>query len=475
MSRIIIIGGGIAGLTAAVHLKAGAKIYGKELDVLVLEKGDRLGGKILTEKIGNFLVEGGPDSFLPEKVQTVQLAKLLGLESEMLPSNDQFKGTYIYSRGRLHTLPEGVMLMVPTMFRPMVTSTLISWPGKLRMGMEIFIPRRRQQGDESLASFVTRRLGRECLEKIAEPLVAGIHTSNPDNMSVMATFPRFLQMEQKSGSLIRGMLAAMKSRPHATLAGPAKGKPGAPKMTYFMSFRKGMQELSEACAAYLGPDAIKLRSAVSGIEPRGKGYAVTLAGGEVIEADQVMIGTAAYDAAEMIKGFAPDAAEQMQKIDWSSSANVSVAFRRSDVRVPLKGFGFIIPKLEGRKINAATYSSIKWSYRAPDDMVMLRAFVGGGNREDLVHDLDDPAMVKNVLAEFDVILGLKAEPQMAKVYRWYKALPKYTVGHLDRMDLLDRTIAAHPGIHLIGCSYRGIGIGGCVQEAQIAAERILKA
>jgi oxygen-dependent protoporphyrinogen oxidase len=476
MSKIIIIGGGIAGLTAAVHLKAGAKVYGKELDVLVLEKGNRVGGKILTEKVGDFLVEGGPDSFLPEKVQTVQLAKQLGLESEMLPSNDQYKGTFIYSRGKLRSLPEGVMLMVPTMFRPMVTSTLISWPGKLRMGMEMFIPKRRLQGDESLASFVTRRLGRECLEKIAEPLVAGIHTSNPDNMSVMATFPRFLQMEQKSGSLIRGMLAAMKHRPHATLSGPVKAKSGgAPKMTYFMSFRNGMQTLSQACADYLGKDAIRTGTTVDAIEPRGKGYAVILSGGKVVEADQVMLCTASYDAAEMIKGFAPEAAAQMQKIEWSSSANVSVAFRRSDIKVPLKGFGFIIPKIESRKINAATFSSIKWSYRAPDDMVMLRAFVGGGNREDLVFDLDDPAMVQNVLNELDIILGLKAEPQLAKVYRWYKAMPKYTVGHLDRMDLLDRTIAEHPGISLLGCSYRGIGIGGCVQEAQIAAEKILKA
>ena len=475
MAKVIIIGGGIAGLTAAVHLKAGAKVYGKELDVLVLEKGTRVGGKILTEKVGDYLVEGGPDSFLPEKVQTVQLARQLGLESEMLPSNDQFKGTYIYSRGRLHTLPEGVMLMVPTMFRPMATSTLISWPGKLRMGMEMFVPKRKLQGDESLASFVTRRLGKECLEKIAEPLVAGIHTSNPDNMSVMATFPRFLQMEQKSGSLIRGMVAAMRSRPHATLSGPAKGKSGGPKMTYFMSFRRGMQTLSEACVSYLGAQAIRTSAGVTVIEPRGKGYTVILENGERLEADHVMIGTAAYDTAEMIKGFAPNAAAQMQKIDWSSSANVSVAFKRSDIKVPLKGFGFIIPKVEGRRINAATYSSIKWSYRAPDDVIMLRAFVGGGNREDLVYDLDDPAMIKNVLDELDVILGLKAEPQLARVYRWYKAMPKYTVGHLDRMDLLDRTIAENPGIHLIGCSYRGIGIGGCVQEAQIAAEKILKA
>ena len=473
MPKIIIIGGGIAGLAAAVHLKAGAKVHDKQIDVLLLEKSTRIGGKILTEKAGDYLVEGGPDSFLPEKVQTVNLARHLGLEPEMLPSNDQFKGTFIFSRGKLRSLPEGVMLMVPTMFAPMVRSTLISWPGKLRMGMELFIPKRKLQGDESLASFVTRRLGRECLEKIAEPLVAGIHTSNPDNMSVMATFPRFLQMEQKSGSLIRGMLAAMKNRPHAMLSGPPP-RPGAPKMTYFMSFRNGMQTLSQACAEFLGTGSIRLGASVRAVEPRGKGYAVLLDGGETLEADHVMVGTASYDAAEMIRSFAPEAAAHMTRIDWSSSANVSVAFRRGDLAAPLKGFGFIIPKVEGRRINAATYSSIKWSHRAPDDRIMVRAFLGGGNREDLVYGLDDEAMVNTVLEELDAIVGIKAEPQLAKVYRWHRAMPKYTVGHMDRMAVLDRELDAHPGLHLIGCSYKGIGIGGCVQESMIAAEKILK-
>src|SRR5512143_2713234 len=232
MPKIIIIGGGIAGLAAAVHLKSGAKAYDKTVDLLLLEKDKRIGGKILTEKHDKFLIEAGPDSFLPEKVWSVNLARHLGLEPEMLPSNDQFKGTFIYSRNRLHSLPEGVMLMVPTSFWPMAKSHLISWPGKIRMGMEVFVPKHRYPDDESLASFVTRRLGRECLEKIAEPLVAGIHTSNPDNMSVHATFPRFVEMERRSGSLIRGMVAAMEQRPPRD--------PSAPAMTYFMSLKEGM-------------------------------------------------------------------------------------------------------------------------------------------------------------------------------------------------------------------------------------------
>ena len=473
MPKIIIIGGGIAGLAAAVHLKAGAKAHGKSVDVLLLEKNGRIGGKILTERHDKYLIEGGPDSFLPEKVWSVNLAKHLGLEPEMLPSNDEFKGTFIFSKNELHSLPEGVMLMVPTSFWPMAKSHLISWPGKLRMGMEVFVPKRKFIEDESLASFVTRRLGRECLEKIAEPLVAGIHTSNPDNMSVLATFPRFVQMEQKSGSLILGMLSSMKNRPHATLSGPPP-KPGAPKMTYFMSFKNGMQTLSQACADYIGKDSIRLGVAVKAVEPKGKGYSVILESGEALDTDHVMIASASYDAANMIKGFDATLATQMNRIEWSSSATVSIAFRKKDIKAPLKGFGFIVPRVEGRRINASTYSSIKWSFRAPDDMVMVRAFVGGGHHEELVQELDDAGMTKMVLEELDVILGLKADAQLSKVYRWFKGMPKYTVGHLDRIALLDRSLSLHPGLHLIGCSYKGIGIGDCVHEAQIAAEKILK-
>jgi oxygen-dependent protoporphyrinogen oxidase len=473
MPKVIIIGGGIAGLAAAVHLKAGAKAHGRSVDVLLLERDQRIGGKILTERYGDYLVEAGPDSFLPEKVWTVNLARHLGLETEMLPSNDQFKGTFIYSGNRLHSLPEGVMLMVPTAFWPMAKSRLISWPGKLRMGMEVFIPRRKQQDDESLASFVTRRLGRECLEKIAEPLVAGIHTSNPDNMSVLATFPRFVQMEQKSGSLIRGMVAAMKNRTHAAHNAPPP-RTSSPKLTFSMSFRNGMQELSQACADHIGSSSIRVNAGVSIIEPKEKGYRVNLENGETLDADHVIIASAAYDAAAMVKGFDESLAEHMNKIAWSSSGTVTVAFRKEDVRVPLKGFGFIVPRVEGRRINASTYSSIKWISRSPDNMTLLRVFIGGGHHEELVRDLDDAGMVKMVLEELDGILGLRADAQFSKVYRWHRGMPKYTVGHLDRIALLDRMVGLHPGLHLIGCSYKGIGIGDCVHEAQIAAEKILK-
>jgi oxygen-dependent protoporphyrinogen oxidase len=292
-------------------------------------------------------------------------------------------------------------------------------------------------------------------------------------MSVLATFPRFVQMEQKSGSLILGMLAAMKSRPHATLSGPPP-KPGAPRMTYFMSFRNGMQTLARACADHIGEGSIRFGAAVRAVEPRKQGYAVTLESGETLEADHVMVAAAAYDAAAMVAPFDNALAAQLNKIEWSSSATVSLAFRRAEINIPLQGFGFIVPRVEGRRINASTYSSIKWSYRAPDDTVLVRAFVGGGHHEELVHDLDDDAMVATVHEELASILGLKAQAYFSKVYRWYKGMPKYTVGHLDRIAALDRLIAGHPGLHFIGCSYKGIGIGDCIHEAQIAAEKILK-
>jgi len=235
-----------------------------------------------------------------------------------------------------------------------------------------------------------------------------------------------------------------------------------------------MQTLSQACADFIGKDSIRLGAAVKAVAPKDKGYSVALVGGETLEADHVMIGAASYDAAEIVRDLEGSLAEQLMKIKWSSSATVSIAFRREDVRVPLNGFGFIVPRVEGRRINAATFSSIKWSFRAPGDSVLIRGFVGGGHHEELVQELDDAGMVKMVLEEFDAILGLKADVRFSKVYRWFKGMPKYTVGHLDRIAVLDRTLTSHPGLHLIGCSYKGIGIGDCIHQAQIAAEKILK-
>ena len=459
MRKIAIIGGGISALACAVDLKE------KGFDFTLFEKEMSTGGKLFTEKIGGLTVEGGPDSYLPEKFWSVQLIKKVGLEKEMLCTNDEFKGTFIYSGGRLHRLPEGVMLMVPTMILPLVKSSLLTWPGKIRMGMELFVPPRKDLKDESLAEFVTRRLGRECLEKIAEPLVAGIHTSNPDNMSVHATFPRFIDMERKSGSLIKGMIAAMKKMPPKNHS--------APKTTYFMSLKEGMQELVRGCVSYIGEERIKTGRAAVSLEKKDNFYSITFDDGARADFDAVVLATPSYITKDIMRSLDKELCDRLSVIEWSSSATVSIAFRKEDIKKPMRGFGFIVPRVEGRRINACTWSSVKWSYRAPEDTVLIRGFVGGGHHEELVF-CDDSDLLSIVLEELKEITGITAEPVFFKVYRWIKGMPKYTVGHLERMAAIDENLKRHRGLFLIGCSYRGIGIGDCSRSGFEAAAAIEK-
>lgn len=458
--KVAIIGSGISGLACAVTLKEA------DIDFTIFEKDSELGGKIKTEYLNNFTIEAGPDSYLPEKFWSVQLIKKVGLEEEMLCSNDEFKGTYIYSNGKLHPLPEGVMLMVPTMIMPLLKSSLISWPGKIRMGLELFIPPKKDDSDESLAQFVTRRLGRECLEKIAEPLVAGIHTSNPDNMSVKATFPRFIEMEKKYGSLIKGMVSVLKNK-------PASNQQSSKKMTYFMSLKKGMFELVEACKKFIGEDKILVNKEVISVEKSDENYKIKTKDGSEYLFDFIVLSTPSYVTSEIVKKIDDNLSRLLKNIEWSSSATISLAYEKKDVNVSLKGFGFIVPRIENKRINACTWSSIKWSFRAPDNYILIRSFVGGGHHEELVEE-NDESLVKIVKEELKEILGLDANPVFTKVYRWFKGMPKYTVGHLNRIADIDNATKKHKGLYLIGCSYKGIGIGDCVKSGFDSARDIIE-
>jgi len=456
--KVAIVGSGISACACAVRLRE------EGIGFTVFEKAAVPGGKLLTEKAGGFLVEAGPDSFLPEKPWTLDLIRKVGMEDELLCTQDEHKGTYIYSRGGLHRLPEGVMLMVPTMIMPLLRSSLISLGGKIRMGMELFLPAKRNETDESLAQFVTRRLGRECLEKIAEPLVAGIHTSNPDNMSVRAVFPRFLDMEKKYGSLIRGMVKSMRT------ARPLEQ--GGKKMTYFMSLKGGMQQLVDGSIAFFGPENMALSSEVREVKKGQEGYVLSI-GSEKAAFDAVVLATPAYVTSRIIQDMAPSLSLQLSAIEWSSTATVSLAFRRQDISSSLPGFGFIVPRMEKRRINAATWSSIKWPLRAPADSILVRAFVGGGHDEDLVFG-PDADLLRVVTEELGAIAGIHAAPTLSRVYRWVESMPRYTVGHVDRIRAMDEAAKAYPGLHLVGSSYRGIGIGDCVRSGFDAAEDIAR-
>ena len=455
MKKVAIVGSGISGLACAVALKE------KGVDFIVFEKEPAAGGKLLTEKADGFAIEAGPDSFLPEKPWTLDLIRKVGLEDRLLATNEEHKGTYIYSRGRLHRLPEGVMLMVPTMLMPLVRSRLISLPGKVRMGLEAFIPRKTADSDESLASFVARRLGRECLDKIAEPLVAGIHTADPEDMSVKAVFPRFLEMEKESGSLVRAMAKAVKKAPVRSGA----------HLTYFMSLREGMQQLVDGCVDFVGKERVRTSCEVARVRKTAQGYELT-AGAQRMVFDAVVLATPAYAAQHLLGGPAQPLSDLLSTIVWTSTATVSLAFAESDPPVPLPGFGFIVPRVEGRRINAATWSSLKWSFRAPAHRLLIRSFVGGSRREDLV-SYEHKDLVAVVLEELREIAGITGKPLFSRVYRWARSMPRYTVGHLDRVDAIDNARKrVCPGLWLIGCSFRGIGIGDCVRSGFEAAKEL---
>ncbi|MBI4744971.1 MAG: protoporphyrinogen oxidase [Deltaproteobacteria bacterium] len=497
MKRVVIIGGGISGLSTALYLKEQAASAGHEIEYLLIEKGSRLGGNILTEKVDGFLLEGGPDCFLSEKPWTAQLCRHLGLGDQIMPTTEENKGTFVLSKGRLHEMPEGLILMVPTKIMPLIATSLFSWLGKLRMGLEIFIPPRHSKEDETLGSFVRRRLGNEALDKIAEPLVAGVHAGDPETMSMRASFPKFMEMEDEHGSLIKGMLARMRKAKEVQRAS------AGPRPTMFMTLKGGLSEMINAIVSRLGSSSIKLNTAVSRIEEKDGKYFVYLLPGTVpilrqdealsvnrdsplslalssarksgtvhyIEADSVIISTPAHISSSLLVELDNPLSEKLQTIPYVSTATVTLAFNASEVKLP-KSFGFVIPRVEERKIMAATFTSRKFAGRCSDEYVMIRCFVGGSKNEYLV-DLDDKEMVDMARGELRDIIGISAEPVLSRVYRWRKAMPQYTIGHLERMRWISGRLHQHPGLYLTGSAYNGIGISDSIREGEITAKRAL--
>ncbi len=342
MKTVIIIGGGASGLGAAYSLKL-AQDSGAPIDWMLFEKDKRIGGKIWTEKHDGFIIDGGPDCYLTEKPWMAKMAERLGIKDHLLPSDDDKKKTYIYSRGKLHELPDGVWMMVPTKFMPFATTSLFSWPGKIRMGMDLIIPKGNKD-DETLAEFVMRRLGKECLDKLAEPMVGGVHASDPFQMSLKATFPRFLQMEQKYGSLIRAFLAARRNAP------PAPPKQGTPRRTYFTTFCEGMQEITDAMADAVGRDKLLTGVKVTGIDRSADkpGYIVHTDKGQNHFADAVIVSAESRLAAQFLEGLDKRLAELLGATSWTSAGTVSLAYSQEKLGIELNGFGFLV--LQPRRI-----------------------------------------------------------------------------------------------------------------------------
>lgn len=481
---IVVIGGGITGLAAAYYLQRMAESAGISVRVTIVEAEQRLGGKISTLRTDGFVIEKGPDSFLARKRAIIDLAEELGIADELVPINPSGKKAYIAFRGKLHPMPDGLMLGVPTEIMPMLRTGLLSPLGKLRAGLDFVLPARRGEADESIGDFLTRRLGREIVERIADPLLAGIYAGELDKLSLRATFPQFREAEKKHGSLIRGMRRAMRRRPAAQAgtggavndgrppgAGAAARFKGAP----FLTFRRGLASIVEALERELTAADWRLgrraaRLLKGGAEEAGAGgrYTVVLDDGERIGADAVIVTAPAYEAAPLLEPHVDTA--MLRAVRYASVANVVLAFDKASFGRDFAGSGFLIPRTEGRQITACTWTSTKWLHTSPPDKVLLRCYIGRSGDEDAV-SLPDDQLIRLVRRDLKELIGATAEPILTEATRLYRSMPQYPVGHVEAMgDFKRRLAAALPGVWAAGAAFDGIGLPDCIRQAKETAE-----
>jgi len=482
VKRIIIIGGGVAGLGAAYKIKRAADA-GNDVEFVLVEKDARLGGKLATDHVadpdgrGEFVVDGGSDSFLTDKPAVHRVAKLLGIFDEETGTLEENKKTFIVKGGKLIEMPDGIMMFAPTKIVPMATTKLYSWPAKFRMALDLVLPKKKvatgQRNDESLESFVVRRLGRESLDRLAEPLVGGVNGSDPKEMSLAATYPMLLDMEQQYGSLVKGFLAQKKRVEEMKAKYPPK--PGAKRRTFFCSFEQGLQRLTDSMAQAAGRQHIRTGAKATAIARTPEGaYAVTLEDGEVLRGDAVILAAEAWAAAPLATQIDARVGELVASIPCSSSATILMAFDEGDCPFDKKWHGILSPAVEHEPVTGISLMSSKWPNRAPEGRVLLRGFVGGPRDQEIIKKSDEE-LAEIARASFVKLLGVRADakPLFARVYRWVGGMPQYTMGHLDRVEELESLTAAVPGFALAGGAYRGVGVPNCLDSGEQAVSKLL--
>ncbi len=478
MKRVIIVGGGIAGLSAAYRLKQNAP----DVAIMLIESDRRLGGKITTDRVDGFVIEGGPDTFLSYKPRGIGLCRELGLEDRLHGTNEKIRRTYVMRHGKLYDLPEGLTGLIPSRFGPMIKTGLISPLGKLRMGLDYFIPPKSLNGDESLAQFVERRLGHELYERMIEPLMSGIYAGDGEQLSLGATFPQLRQTELEHGSLVKGMLATKRRKHPERNAVESKDAPAAQsnasralpeKWPAFVTPETGLAEIVEALVVRLKGVDIRLGTRVTCIDHDSSSYTVMLEDGKTLSADALILATPAYATAYLVVGLDPELAQALKGIPYASTVTVSVAYPLKDIPRPLNGYGYIIPRAEGRSILACTWTSTKFPHRAPEGYGLIRAFIGRAGDDDVI-DRSDEELLKMVRDELRDVLGITVGPIVQRIFRWPKAMPQYTLGHLDRLAVIDRRLAQHAGLFVAGNAYRGIGLPDCIASGEQAADQTAK-
>jgi oxygen-dependent protoporphyrinogen oxidase len=463
MRHVVIVGGGITGLSAAFFTERAAAARGVSVRVTLLEAGDRLGGKVQTRHRDGFVLEAGPDAFVAHKPAALALVTALGLKSRLLGSNDASRGIAFVRLGRPVALPRGMEMLAPAATRTLLTSPLLSWRGKLRLLGERFVPRRTNEEDESVGAFVRRRCGTEVLERIAEPLLSSLHVGDVDRMSLHAACPRLAELEQRFGSLTR----AAQGRSQARSLAHAQQ---VPEQAGFFTLDDGMATLVEALAARLAPEARKTRCPVQSVSQRaGGGFRVATTDGD-LEADAVVLALPAPATARVLRQSMPVAAAGLGALRTASVAVVSLGFAQADVKVDhgsgIGGFGFFAPRSEGLSLLGGTWSSIKFDHRAPPGRFLARLFVGGAHGEHWL-EADDASLIARAQRDLQVISQIRARPALAHVDRWHAGYPQYDLGHGDRIQRIEASCPA--GLVLAGSAFHGVGVPDCIASGERAA------
>lgn len=484
--RMAVIGGGISGLAAAHRLKE----LDPKAEVTVFEASDRLGGVLRTEEAEGFLIDHGPDQFITDVPWAIDLCRRLGLGDELLRTNQAKRRAFVVQRGKLHPVPEGFMLMSPRKLGPILRTRLLSPRGKLRLLREYFVPRRSDGADESLADFARRRLGRQAYERLVQPLVGGIYVADAEQLSIQATLPRFVKMEQEHGGLIRAALAERKrkAKPVASAPGSSSSSSSsfaesAARYGMFVTLRGGMAQLVNALVGRTECHSVPVNyhtaCEVESISREKGGWRIATSSGNPSRPsraqgvpplfDQVILAVPAFVAARLLGSVDCGLADELARIPYAGSVVACVGYRREQIGHPLDGFGFVVPAVEQRRILAGSFSSVKFPGRAPDGCELIRVFLGGALQPELV-EADDAELRGIVQRELGELLGVRDEPILWRVTRWRRAMPQYVLGHLDRVARIERLAEQLPGLHLAGNAYRGVGVPNCIHSGEEAAE-----
>lgn len=492
--RVAVIGGGLAGLSAAHRLRELNSERGLSCEITLFEAGPRLGGIIGSQWIEGYLVDLGADAFLTNKPGVVSLCRRLGIEDRLMPTDARYRGAFVLYDGRPVPVPEGFQLLSPTAIWPVITSPLFSAWGKARLLMEWFVPGRaalavRQRitpsvndlavVDESVAEFTRRRFGREALERLIQPLVGGIYTSDPEKLSLAATMPRFLEMERDYGSLIRASLVSRFGKRNGRPQTAGADSSGGARYGLFAGFQGGMNDLVEALSKFVEANClVRLNSPVTAVtqSPAGQAairtiYTLKLAGEMEETFDAVIVASTASQTAKLLESLDSEISQELCGIEYASSALVISGHRLSDINHPLNAFGLVIPQRERRRILAVSFSSRKFPNRAPDGRVLLRTFVGGALQPEMFVQSDE-LMTSSVFEELDSIFGVRGQPDFVRIYRYQQAMPQYHLGHLNRIARIEALTQKHEHLALTGIAYRGVGMPDVVADAERAAEDV---